>query len=119
MRAAARAAALALAVLVAGCTVYQVAPGVYEPFPPAGVSSFDRSWNAALGAFGDQGIGIVSEDRAAGVIRGRRGAIDVSANVRQQADGSVRVQFDTAGQTGQDPQLINRVSRSYDVRMGR
>jgi hypothetical protein len=53
------------------------------------------------------------------VILGRRGAIDVTANVRQQADGSVRVEFNTAGQTGQDPQLINRVSRSYDVRMGR
>jgi hypothetical protein len=119
MRAAGRAAALALAALVAGCTVYQVAPGVYEPFPPAAVSSFDRSWNAALGAFGDQGVSVHTEDRSAGVIRGRRGAIDVTANVRQQADGSVRVEFNTTGQTGQDPQLINRVSRSYDVRMGR
>lgn len=119
MRAAGRAAAFALAAFVAGCTVYQVAPGVYEPYPPAAMSSFDRSWNAALGAFGDQGIAVTTEDRSAGIIRGRRGAIDVSANVRQQADGSVRVEFNTSGQTGQDPQLINRVSRSYDVRMGR
>jgi hypothetical protein len=119
MRAAGRAAALALAALVASCTVYQVAPGVYEPFPPAAVSSFDRAWNAALGSFGDQGVSVQTEDRSAGVIRGRRGAIDVTANVRQQADGSVRVEFNTAGQTGQDPQLIHRVSRSYDVRMGR
>jgi hypothetical protein len=112
-------AVLLAAGALSSCTVYQVAPGVYEPYPPAPVASFDRSWNAVLGAFGDQGVSILAEDRGAGVIRGRRGAIDVTANVRQQADGSVRVEFNTAGQTGQDPQLINRVSRSYDVRMGR
>jgi hypothetical protein len=103
--------------LLGACTVYQVAPGVYEPYPPA--TSFERSWNATLGAFGDQGVAITSEDRSTGTIRGRRGGIDLTANVRPQADGSVRVEFNTAGATGQDPQLINRVSRSYDVRMGR
>jgi hypothetical protein len=106
------------ATVLAGCTVYQVAPGVYEPVPPA-PSTFDRSWNAALGAFGDQGVQITREDRSSGTIRGRRGGIDVTANLRTQADGSVRVEFSTAGATAQDPQLINRVSRSYDVRMGR
>jgi len=43
----------------------------------------------------------------------------VTANVRTQADGSVRVEFNTAGETSRDPDLINRVSRSYDRRMGR
>jgi hypothetical protein len=110
-------AALAFAAaLLGGCTVYQVAPGVYAPAP---ASAFDRSWNAALGAFADQGVAILSEDRAAGVLRGRRGGIDVTANVRSQTDGSVRVEFNTTGSTGQDPQLINRVSQSYDYRMGR
>jgi hypothetical protein len=110
-------AALAAAALLASCTVYQVAPGVYEPYPPA--TSFDRSWNAVVGAFADNGVQVVSEDRGAGVVRGRRGGIEVTGAVRTQADGSVRVEFNTAGATGQDPQLINRVSRSYDVRMGR
>jgi GH25 family lysozyme M1 (1,4-beta-N-acetylmuramidase) len=64
-------------------------------------------------------VQITSEDRANGVIRGRRGRIDVSANVRTQADGSVRVQFNTAGATAQDPTLIDRISRAYDQRMGR
>ncbi len=104
------------AALLGGCTVYQVAPGVYAPAP---ASAFDRSWNAAQGAFADQGVAMLSEDRAAGVLRGRRGGIDVTANVRTQADGSVRVEFNTSGSTGQDPQLINRVSQSYDNRMGR
>jgi hypothetical protein len=43
----------------------------------------------------------------------------VAANVRTQADGSVRVEFNTSGATGQDPALIDRISRSYDRRMGR
>jgi hypothetical protein len=110
------AAAALVAALLTGCTVYQVGPGTYAPAPP---STFDRSWNAAAGAFEDQGVQILGEDRAGGVIRGRRGGIDVTAVLRTQADGSVRVEFNTSGATGQDPQLINRVSRSYDVRMGR
>jgi hypothetical protein len=106
----------AMVALLAGCTVYQVGPATYAPAPP---TTFDRSWSAAAGALEDQGVQITSEDRASGVIRGRRGGIDVTANVRSQADGSVRVEFNTGGATGQDPQLINRISRSYDTRMGR
>jgi len=53
------------------------------------------------------------------MIRGHRDGIEVTATLHTQADGSVRVQFNTAGSTAQDPQLINRVSRSFDVRMGR
>ena len=102
--------------VLTGCTVYQTAPGVYASVPPTG---FDRSWNAVVGALGDQGVQITSEDRSTGTVRGRRGGIDVTANVRTQADGSVRVEFNTAGTTAQDPDLINRISRSYDVRMGR
>ena len=41
----------------------------------------------------------------------------MTASVRQQADGSVRVQFDASG--ARDPGLIDRVSRGYDSRMGR
>lgn len=106
----------AAAALLAGCTVYQVAPVAFAPVPP---TSFDRSWSAAAGALEDQGVQITAEDRASGVIRGRRGGIDVTANVRTQADGSVRVQFDTAGATAQDPGLIDRISRAYDRQMGR
>jgi len=104
------------AALFTGCTVYEVAPGTYAPAPP---TTFDRSWHAVAGAFEDQGVQILAEDRSTGTIRGRRGGIDVTAGVRTQADGSVRVEFNTAGATGQDPQLIERISRSYDRRMGR
>jgi hypothetical protein len=108
-------AALAAAILTAGCVVYDAPPGVYVV--PQAV--FDRAWFAAAGAFQDQGVEIAAEDRPNGVIRGRRGGIELAAQLRTQVDGSVQVQFHTSGATGQDPTLINRISASYDRRMGR
>ena len=101
---------LALFLSLAGCTYY-VAPGA-----PA---SFDRSWEAAVGALRDQGLEIVSADRATGVATGRRGMVDVTARVKSQADGSVRVEFNTPGSGAPDRDLMERVSRAYDARMGR
>jgi hypothetical protein len=65
----------------------------------------------------DQGLSISVEDRSSGTIVGKIESGTVTATVRQQADGSVRVQFDASGL--RDPGLIDRVSRSYDARMGR
>ncbi|MCB1773923.1 MAG: hypothetical protein KDI88_09925 [Gammaproteobacteria bacterium] len=101
---------------LAGCTYYQVAPGTYSTTP---VSKFDRSWNAVIAAFDDQGVNVSHEDRGSGSIRGSKGVINVSADIRTQADGSIRVQFDTSGNTASDPGLIDRVSRAYDRHMGR
>ena len=103
-------------VLIAGCSYYQTAPGTYVTTP---VSSFNRSWAAAIGALQDEGVRITSEDRGAGIVRGTRDGINVTANVRTQADGSVRVEFNTSGATERDPALIDRISQSYDRRMGR
>jgi len=105
---------LGLALLGSGCTYYQVAPGTY----PA-VSKFDQSWSAARSAFADQGVPVTREDRSAGVLHGARDGISVTAGVRTQADGSVRVQFDTAGDVERDPGLIQRISNAYDRYMGR
>jgi hypothetical protein len=102
--------------LVDGCTYYEVAPGVYATSAP---TSFDRSWSAAVGAFEDQGVRITSQDRGTGQVRGTRDGIDVLASVRTQADGSVRVEFNTSGATARDPTLIDRISRAYDRLMGR
>jgi hypothetical protein len=109
--------ALALAAhTLAGCTVYQTAPGTYAPVPP---SKFDQSWSATIGAFEDQGVRVTSAERSTGVVRGTRDGIDVAASVRTQADGSVRVEFNTTGATARDPTLIDRVSQAYERRMGR
>ena len=112
-----RVTSLALvATLFGGCTYYQTAPGVYSTAP---ASSFDRSWGAVQAAFADQGVPVSREDRAAGIVSGTRDGITVTANVRTQADGSVRVEFNTSGATSHDPQLINRVTAAYNRNMGR
>ena len=105
---------LAVSVVAGGC-VY------YEPYPSAyGVAStYDRSWNAALGAMRDQGVQLTREDRPAGRIEGRRGVLTVKADVVTLADGRIKVEFNTSGDLQQDPGLSDRISRSYDARMGR
>jgi len=100
--------------LLAGCTVYQP---VSVNVPSA--STFDRAWNAAIGAAQDEGVRITSEDRARGVITGIRGEQSVTVNVQTQADGNVRVEFSARGPKGSDPGLASRISRAYDRRMGR
>jgi hypothetical protein len=107
-------AGLLLAGSTVGCVVYDVPPPGYTVAPAA---SFDRSWAATVGALRDQGVTVTEENREAGVVRGRRGSINVVGNVRTQADGSVRVQFDARDNS--DAGLLERVSRSYDRRMGR
>ena len=89
------------------------------PYGYAVPASFDRSWEAAVGALADNGLAITSQDRDSGAVSGRRGAIDVVANVRSQSDGSVRVEFTARGDVRQDPGLVERVSAAYDRRMGR
>ena len=115
-------AALALAALAAlgGCYVYDP----HYPYYPYGYgggtpATYDRAWNAALGAMRDQALQIVREDRGAGLIDGRRGGLTVTARVITQSDGRVRVEFNTAGALSEDPGLPERVSRAYDARMGR
>jgi hypothetical protein len=93
---------------------------VYEPVQVApSPSTFDRAWNAALGAAYDEGVRIEAEDRVNGVIRGVRGEQELTINVRTQADGNVRIEMTTRGPKGADPGLAQRVSRAYDRRMGR
>ena len=107
---------MVVVILMVGCTYYETTPGVYATLPP---SKFDRSYAAAVGAFEDQGVRITSEDRSAGVVYGNRNEIDVSVLLRTQADGSIRVAFNTSGATAKDPDLINRITQSYNRRMGR
>ncbi len=104
----------AVAAVVTGCVVYQPVPAS----TPA-VSSFDRSWNAAIAAAQDVGIRIQSEDRARGVITGANDTRNVTITVATQADGSVRVEISARGPQGGDTNLANDISRAYDRRMGR
>ncbi len=98
---------------LAGCTYYGVPPGTVVAAP----ASFDRSFAAAAGAMRDEGLSITTQDPASGTIIGALGGDVVTTSVRQQADGSVVVQFDS--KPARDPALLDRISHSYDRRMGR
>ena len=106
---------VACLVTLTGCVVYEPVP---TPSPPP-PSTFDRAWNAAIGAAQDEGVRITSEDRVSGIITGSRGDQEVTINIRTQADGNVRVEMGQRGPKGSDPGLAGRISRAYDRRMGR
>jgi len=102
------------AATVAGCTYYQVAPSA-----PSGPSTFDRSWNAALGAADDLGVSVTSADRTSGYIYGTTPTENVTISVLTQADGRVRVEFNVKNAAGSGTDLANRLHRAYEARMGR
>jgi len=100
--------------LLAGCVAYPVAP---YPAPASyGPSSFDRAYDAALGALAAQGLRI-TQNRATGQITGMRGNASVTASVKPQPDGTTRVEFKTSGES--EPDLSQRVLAAYNARMGR
>ena len=86
VRALARAIAWAFLALAPAACYYAAYPAAYSV--PA---SFDRSYNAVLGAMADNGLSILMDDRGAGRVVGRRGGIDLTGTVLSQADGSVRL----------------------------
>ena len=101
---------LALAILaLASCVVYEPVPYGMQP------TKFDQSWAAASGALFDQGLTITTQDRNTGMIRGERGDTSVTVVLEPLADGRVQVKFSGKG----DPAVVERVSQSYERRMGR
>jgi len=107
-------ACVTAAVTVAGCTYYQAVP-----VAPSGPGTFDRSWNAALGAADDLGVSVTSANRTSGIIYGTTPTDTVTISVLTQADGRVRVEFNVKSPAGDDTDLVNRLSRAYEARMGR
>jgi hypothetical protein len=102
----------ACAIPLAGCYYYPP-PGTVVMTP----ASFDRSFSAAAGAMSDQGVALTVQDPGNGAIAGTLNGATVTASVRQQSDGSVVVQFNSSD--ARDPTLLDRISHSYDRRMGR
>ena len=86
---------------------------------PSPQQRFDSSWAAAVNAMTDQGVAITAQDRGAGVIRGNRAGVPVTANVTIEANGNVQVSFETVGAAEKDPGLTQRLRDSYLRRMGR
>jgi hypothetical protein len=106
------------AMLLSSCVAYVPA---YTPVvsQPTTQQRFDRSWDAANGAMYDQGLTITAQDRGAGVIQGQRGGITITTTLQTLADGGVQVKFASKGDDRADPELVRRVSDSFDRRMGR
>ena len=109
---------IAAAALSAGCVV---APYPYG-YPVTTVSSppsFDRSWDAALGAAADAGVQITSADRANGRITGTKAGAAVSIELRPQADKTLQVIFTAPDSKESNPSLNDRWLAAYQARMGR
>ena len=103
-----------LSLSLTGCVVHQ--PVAVVPGAPA---SFDRSWNAALGAAQDVGIAVTAADRHGGLIQGRYSGANATIALMPQADGRLRVQFDARGLGPQDQGIEDRFVQAYNRRMGR
>lgn len=99
---------------LSACTLAPADTGAFTVMGPA---SFDRTFTAAAAAMRDQGLAISVEDPVTGVVVGSLDSRTVMAGVHQQADGYVRVEFDSMA--ANDPALMARISRSYNRRMGR
>ena len=102
---------LLIVLLLTSCTYNQTAPPT--------VNKFDQSWSAASGALVDQGVNITSQNRGAGIVQGTIDGSVVKITLLSQANGSVRVEFDTSGTTKHDRAVIEQIASSYNRRMGR
>jgi hypothetical protein len=107
---------LAVAVLLPGCYVYPYPYGYPTGAVPA---SFDRSWDAALGAAQEAGIDVTSADRATGRILGSKAGAAVTIDLRPQSDGSLVVSFSAPTARDANPTLDQRWTSAYNRRMGR
>jgi hypothetical protein len=117
-------AAVATSVLTVGC-VY--APYPYYPYgtqpatPTTTVTppSFDRSWDAALGAAADAGVQVTNADRSSGRISGTKAGAAVTIDVKPQTDNTLQVIFNAPTSQETNPTLNERWTAAYQRRMGR
>lgn len=112
-----RIAVVTAAALLAGCVVepYPTAYPSTVPRPP----SFDRSWDAALGAAAEVGVQVGNADRGNGRITGSKAGAAVTIELRQQPDNSLQVSFDAPASKESNPTLSERWLAAYHRRMGR
>ena len=111
--------AYARLLLIASALVLSACVAYAPPPPPPQPSTYDRAYNAMLGAMSDQGVRVTDAQQTTGVITGARGNITVISTVAPRPDGSVEVAFKTRGNIQEDPKLIDRIGASYNARMGR
>ena len=103
------------------CVVYEPVPPYYPPVAataPTPAQTYDRAWNAALGALEDTGVRVASANSATGVIRGTKDQTDLYVTVSRHADGTIQVEVEAKRPQGRDAGLASRISAAYQRRMG-
>ena len=108
------AACVVVAALLQACTYYQ--PVVVSP---GGVSSFDRSWTAALAAAAEVGVSVYESNRTSGTIRGIKDGSDVTINVSTGSDGRIRVEFNVKDPLPTRSTIAAQLQDAYNRNMGR
>jgi hypothetical protein len=109
-------ALVAASALISGCLF---APAPTYPVTVSTPPSFDRSWDAALGAAADAGVQVTLADRSTGRITGAKAGVPVTIQLQQQADGTLKVTFSAPGSQESNPTLNDRWLGAYNRRMGR
>jgi hypothetical protein len=109
---------VAVSALLGGCVVAPY-PYAYSTTTVSSPPSFDRSWDAALGAAADVGVQITNADRATGRITGAKAGTAVTIDLRPQADNTLQVIFSAPDSKESNPTLNDRWLSAYNQRMGR
>jgi hypothetical protein len=79
--------------------------------------SYDRTFDAALGAMADQKLVFSVQDRRNGRIVGTLDGESITATLEPMPDGTLRVNFVSPGETPAGTALRQRVIGSYNARM--
>lgn len=82
-------------------------------------TTYDRAWNAAVGALDEVGVQVTTSDRPSGQIRGTHNGVPVAVSIVRLPDGRTRVQFEAKGAKARDPELPGRFLDAYERRMNR
>src|SRR5881392_1919004 len=90
--------------LLAGCVVAPY-PYPYTTTTVTSPPSFDRSWDAALGAAADVGVQITNADRGNGRITGSKAGAPVTIELRPQADNTLQLIFSAPDSKETNPTL--------------
>jgi hypothetical protein len=104
---------IAAMLALSACVAYVPPPA---PPPP---STTERAYNAVVAAMAENGVRVGEANPATGTVTGSRGNISVTATVTPRPDGSAQIELRTKGNISEDPTLLNRITESYNNRMGR
>jgi hypothetical protein len=84
---------------------------------PDSLASYNRTFDAALGAMADQKMNFSVQDRRQGNIVGTLNGDTIIATLQPQFDGTIRVFFRSQTESATSAALLKRVVDAYNERM--